>query len=398
MTISLPTVLISEGFGASDSTKTFPIPMASQIGITAGAASFPDGFPPLTATALAAGGIPPAKPDLNGILYQITQLLAWSASGGFFQYNSTQSTAIGGYPYGAILQSGDGSGHLWLNTLSGNTSNPDSGGGNWLPLPFAGLQTVSLTTGTVSLTSQQAARPIITLYGTLTGNVVVNFPPWAGQEWLVVNNCTMGGHTITLQTVAAGVSTVLSTTGGASGALNVFSDGTNLFCNNVSLAGLAPLASPALTGTPTAPTAPNGTDTTQIATTQYVVSYVQGTLTSYAPLASPALFGTPTVSPTPATGTGDGRLANCQYVKAEIANDAVASPTPGTQIRIGSFAGTNGTGSQGFATAFPTACDAVILTPAYANPTAFAVTGKSASGFTWQSGATGTIQYVAFGH
>ena len=36
------------------------------------------------------------------------------------------------------------------------------------------------------------------------------------------------------------------------------------------LAGKAPLASPALTGTPTAPTAPPGTDSTQIATTAFV--------------------------------------------------------------------------------------------------------------------------------
>ena len=38
------------------------------------------------------------------------------------------------------------------------------------------------------------------------------------------------------------------------------------------LAGKAPLASPALTGTPTAPTAPPGTDSTQIATTAFVLA------------------------------------------------------------------------------------------------------------------------------
>jgi len=40
------------------------------------------------------------------------------------------------------------------------------------------------------------------------------------------------------------------------------------------LALLAPLASPALTGTPTAPTATAGTDTTQIATTAFVESAI----------------------------------------------------------------------------------------------------------------------------
>ena len=37
------------------------IPTASQIGIVAGAASLTDGFPPLTRTPLAAGGVPPSS-------------------------------------------------------------------------------------------------------------------------------------------------------------------------------------------------------------------------------------------------------------------------------------------------------------------------------------------------
>ena len=35
------------------------IPVASQIGVVAGAASFTDGFPPLTFNPISAGGIPP---------------------------------------------------------------------------------------------------------------------------------------------------------------------------------------------------------------------------------------------------------------------------------------------------------------------------------------------------
>lgn len=46
--------------------------------------------------------------------------------------------------------------------------------------------------------------------------------------------------------------------------------------------GLAPLASPALTGTPTAPTAASGTNTTQIATTAFVQAALSG-LSGYAP-------------------------------------------------------------------------------------------------------------------
>ena len=72
----------------------------------------------------------------------------------------------------------------------------------------------------------------------------------------------------------------------------------------------APLASPALTGTPTAPTATALTNTTQIATTAFV-------LASSAPLASPAFTGTPT-APTASVGTNTTQLSTTAFVKAEI--------------------------------------------------------------------------------
>lgn len=56
------------------------------------------------------------------------------------------------------------------------------------------------------------------------------------------------------------------------------SDITNL---TTDLAAKAPLASPTLTGTPTAPTASNGTNTTQIATTAFVKSAVTAPTFSY---------------------------------------------------------------------------------------------------------------------
>ena len=53
-------------FANSGSKNTVPVP--SQIGITAGAASYTDGFPPLTMTPVAAGGVPPSGLDMNGHL------------------------------------------------------------------------------------------------------------------------------------------------------------------------------------------------------------------------------------------------------------------------------------------------------------------------------------------
>lgn len=84
----------------------------------------------------------------------------------------------------------------------------------------------------------------------------------------------------------------------------------------------APLASPALTGTPTAPTAAVDTNTTQVATTAYVIG--QGYLKSatatstYAPLASPALTGIPT-APTAAAGTNTTQIATTEFVTTATA-------------------------------------------------------------------------------
>lgn len=84
--------------------------------------------------------------------------------------------------------------------------------------------------------------------------------------------------------------------------------------------GAAPLASPTFTGVPAAPTAAVNTNTTQIATTAFVIG--QG----YAPLASPTLTGTP-AAPTASVGTNTTQLATTAFVQGEKASaiQAVAS-------------------------------------------------------------------------
>jgi hypothetical protein len=102
----------------------------------------------------------------------------------------------------------------------------------------------------------------------------------------------------------------------------------------------APLASPTFTGTPAAPTAAANTNTTQLATTAFVLGqassttpsmngtaavgtgttfaradHVHPTDTTRAPLASPALTGTPT-APTPAQFDNDTSLATTAFVAA----------------------------------------------------------------------------------
>ena len=90
-----------------------------------------------------------------------------------------------------------------------------------------------------------------------------------------------------------------------------------------SIAAKAALASPTFTGTPAAPTAAQGTNTTQIATTQFVNTEI----TSKAPLASPTFTGVP-AAPTATSGTNTTQLATTAFVAAGVSGKAnIAGPT-----------------------------------------------------------------------
>lgn len=101
----------------------------------------------------------------------------------------------------------------------------------------------------------------------------------------------------------------------------------------------APLASPVMTGTPTAPTAAAATNTTQVATTAFVKNAVASAVTSVAgrtgavtlavadvsgaaPLLSPALTGAPS-APTPTAGDSTTKVATTAFVAAAF---SAASP------------------------------------------------------------------------
>ncbi|WP_291351340.1 hypothetical protein [Acidovorax sp. 16-64-162] len=206
---------------ANSGTKN-TIPTASQIAVTPGAASLTDGFPPLTFTPLNAGGIPPFGADWNGILNLLSANTRWDNAGGFYPYDATFSTDIGGYPKGAILSRVDATG-FWLSTADNNTANPETDTtGAWVPVNNEGITSVALTNANVTLSATQYAKNIITLTGALTANVQVIFPTIAGLRWKVVNNTT-GSFTITCKTSAGTGFTIAQT-----GIQESFCDGTNL--------------------------------------------------------------------------------------------------------------------------------------------------------------------------
>lgn len=200
------------------------IPVASQIGITAGAASLTDGFPPLTMTPIAAGGVAPSGLDMNGILFEMSAILRWANAGGGYVYDGTfaADSNVGGYPKGARLLRSDGLGY-WFNTVENNTTDPEDAGAvaaGWVPDFAPGITSISMTNANVTLTPLQYGKRVVVITGTLVADLNLILPAIAGQCWAVING-TSGGYTVTAKT-AGGTGVIVY------GASQVYCDGTNI--------------------------------------------------------------------------------------------------------------------------------------------------------------------------
>ena len=125
----------------------------------------------------------------------------------------------------------------------------------------------------------------------------------------------------------------------AAGASNLYARADHVHPSDTSRAALS---SPTFTGTPAAPTAAADTNTTQIATTAYVVgqSYLKsGTAAStYAPISSPTFTGTVTI-PAGASISGFATLASPTLTGTPAAPTATAG-TNTTQIATTAFVST----------------------------------------------------------
>lgn len=168
-----------------DSGKTNPIPVPSQIGVTPGAASWTDGFPPLTRTAVTSGGIPPSGEDMNGGLFQMSGVDVWMSAGAGFPYSSAFSTAVGGYPKGARVLKATGVGY-WLSTADNNTTDPDTGGAGWVTegigsIPSASVYasaTQTLATGNAKILFDTVEFDPYSIWNAANKRFVA---PWAGK-------------------------------------------------------------------------------------------------------------------------------------------------------------------------------------------------------------------------
>ncbi|HFS7474959.1 TPA: phage tail protein [Enterobacter cloacae] len=213
---------ITKAFGVNGLKNTIPVDSSTTTD-NDGVATFDKGFPQITMQPLSAGGIPPSGKDVNGVLYSTTLQQQWQNAGMTYPFSQGFSDAVNGYPKGAIVPSSVYTGQ-WLNLNEENGTSPESPTGantGWVPINNYGVTQITMTSGSIVMSSLQAAKDRIIITGTLTANVNLIFPAWI-KSWVVHNNCT-GNFSITCKTATgAGVIVIPGMVS------RLFCDGTNI--------------------------------------------------------------------------------------------------------------------------------------------------------------------------
>lgn len=130
--ITTPTRLVLpwRGLTGAQAGLLNTVPVASAPGAATGAASYADGFPIMSMTSEALGGVPPSGADLNGVLSDVTTQLRFACAGGLFGFDATFAAAISGYQKGAVLLLSDGLTAV-ISTIDGNSNDPNSDMTGW---------------------------------------------------------------------------------------------------------------------------------------------------------------------------------------------------------------------------------------------------------------------------
>ncbi|MBQ3311686.1 hypothetical protein IJG72_06375 [bacterium] len=162
-------------------------------------ASVAEGFPEITQTPVANGGVPPAGGDLNGMLNLLSQFYFYTQNGGVYTFDSNVSNAIGGYPKNAILwYIGNGVKIQVVSNIDNNTNDftQDASliGGSNKPWSYVDTKRVNLPVGSIITfdvaDGVEGAEP---LNGKVLTNVDVNYP----EFWnlcVTRQNMAIGGN------------------------------------------------------------------------------------------------------------------------------------------------------------------------------------------------------------
>ena len=120
------------GKNAPSGYVTNPVPVT----VAGGFASQDLGFPSVTATPIGAGGAYPDIKDINGLGFYTTSWNLWQQLGGPVFFDAALSTAVNGYPMGAMVAQKGVFSAWWISPIDNNTQDPDAGPSSWID-PFA---------------------------------------------------------------------------------------------------------------------------------------------------------------------------------------------------------------------------------------------------------------------
>ena len=210
-----------------------PVPVASQISVTPGAASYTDGFVPVNFQPIASGGIPPFGADFNGILNALSVGNRWNQAGGRYYFDATFSTAITGYPKGATLNRTDNLG-AWISTVDNNTTDPNStSSAGWIPVRANAVAvSIAVTAGANTPTKEKLGSQVIVCTGSIASAATLVLPLTAGSTYIVRNNTTGAGSLTVIGATGSG-STIPQTVGYV-----VYTDGVNFYGIAADVSGL----------------------------------------------------------------------------------------------------------------------------------------------------------------
>jgi hypothetical protein len=275
---------------------------------------------------------------------------------------STTQIATTAFVQAALTGAGVASFNGRTGVVTLNTADITSAGGAPLaspvltgtPLgPTAAVSTATNQLATCAFVMAQIPASAVASFNTRTGAVALTLADVTGVGGAPLASPVLTGTPTAPTPLGTDNSTTLATTAfvktaitaGAVASFNGRTGAVTLQAADVSAVGGALLAAPAFTGAPTAPTATVGTSTTQLATTQFVaqalaavggvttfntrsgavtLSLADVTAAGGAPLNAPALTGIPT-APTAATSTNTTQVATTAFVMAQLGLGNVTS-------------------------------------------------------------------------
>lgn len=88
------------------------------------------GFPAITSTPIAEGGLPPKRISFNGVLNAITQNIVHQSKGLMYEFDAAYAAKIGGYPLSSTLSLSNGD--VVKSIIAGNSSNPNLDMTGWV--------------------------------------------------------------------------------------------------------------------------------------------------------------------------------------------------------------------------------------------------------------------------